>query len=171
MIYKKYAVVMAIALGAMGQVVLAEQSESISPSTCYVSVTDGAGLMTCANEKSEISPLQPVAVTIQSTNETQVNDLRLTVSGVTKTEDSYGSYILDIDPHEQLQITIQPLSDDAVVTLVGKRSGGSWVYCDDGSRRRAGPHDYLDGNWPTCKGRGYPRGEIVRGTVVKGYRQ
>jgi hypothetical protein len=71
MIYKKYAVVMAIALGAMGQVVLAEQSESISPSTCYVSVTDGAGLMTCANEKSEISPLQPVAVTIQSTNETQ----------------------------------------------------------------------------------------------------
>ena len=162
---------MAIALGAMGQVVLAEQSESISPFTRYVSITDGAGLMTCANEKSDISPLQPVAVTVQSTNETQVNELRLTVSGVTKTEDSYGSYILDIDPHEQLQITIQPLSDDAVVTLVGKRSGGSWVYCDDGSRRRAGPHDYLDGNWPTCKGRGYPRGEIVRGTVVKGYRQ
>jgi hypothetical protein len=58
--------------------------------------------------------------------------------------------------------SISPSSDDAVVTLVGKRSGGSWVYCDDGSRRRAGPHDYLDGNWPTCKGRGYPTGERHR---------
>lgn len=159
----------ALLFGVAGPHALAEETQRIEPSTCYLSSSWGIGQVTCTDENNNPAPLVPAEVEVISSRDQESNsnsEVRLTITGITSHDKVWGTYSLKGDDGQILLVDIRPVTSVAEV-----RRGGGGGYRGGGARMQGGYRGGRGGYAYRGGGvyrRGYGYGGAAAGAIVGG---